>query len=105
MMMWMILHFSINDKWNYWGRTCSTTQLSKKKLCLWILKDIIDNKPDKEEEKTIKEYEYLLNEKQSTLDNYIKYFDTACELAKIDKLKIIEIVQKNKKNMINTLLI
>ena len=30
----------------------------------------------------IKEYEYLLNEKQPTLNNYIKYLDTACELAK-----------------------
>jgi hypothetical protein len=38
---------------------------------------------DKETEKTIKDYEYLLNEKQSTLDNYIQYVDTACELAKI----------------------
>jgi hypothetical protein len=30
-----------------------------------------------EVQKTIKEYEHLLNEKQSTLDNYIKYLDTA----------------------------
>ena len=74
-------------------------------MCLWILKDIINNKPDKEEEKTIQEYEYLLNEKQSTLDNYIKYLDTVCELSKIDKLKIIEIVQNNKKKLINTLLV
>ena len=43
-------------------------------------------------EKTIKDYEYLLNEKQSTFDNYVQYLDTACELAKIDKLKVIEIV-------------
>ena len=33
---------------------------------------------------TIKEYEYLLNEKQSTLDNYIKDGNTACELGKIE---------------------
>jgi hypothetical protein len=46
----------------------------------------------------------LLNEKQSTLDNYVQYLDTACELAKIDKVQIIEIVQNNKKNMINKLL-
>jgi hypothetical protein len=54
---------------------------------------------DKEAQQAIKEYEYLLNEKQSTLDNYIKYLDTACELAKIDKVQVIEIVKnKNKKN-------
>ena len=48
--------------------------------------------------KTIKEYEYLLNEKQITLDNYIKYLDTACEIAKVDKVHVIEIVRnKNKK--------
>ena len=54
---------------------------------------------NKDAQKTIEEYEYLLNEKQSTLDNYIKYFDTACELAKVDKVQVIEIVRnKNKKN-------
>ena len=53
---------------------------------------------------TIEDYEYLLNEKQSTLDNYVQYLDTACELAKIDKVQVIEIVQNNKKNMINKLL-
>ena len=55
----------------------------------------------KDAQKTIKEYEYLLNEKQSTLDNYIKYLDAACELAKVDEIQIIEIVKnknKNKKN-------
>ena len=46
----------------------------------------------------------MLNEKQSTLDNYVQYLDTACELAKIDKVQVIEIVQNNKKNMINKLL-
>jgi hypothetical protein len=51
---------------------------------------------DKEAQKTIKEYEYLLNEKQSTLDNYIKYLDTAREIAKVNKVQVIEIV-KNKK--------
>jgi hypothetical protein len=59
---------------------------------------------DKETEKTIKDYEYLLNEKQSTLNNYVQYLDTACELAKIDKEKVIELVQNNKKNMVNKLL-
>ena len=54
---------------------------------------------DRDYQKMIKEYEYLLNEKQSTLDNYVKYLDTACELAKIDKVQVIEIVRnKNKKN-------
>jgi hypothetical protein len=48
---------------------------------------------DKETEKTIKDYEYLLNAKQSTLDNYVQYLDTAWELAKIDKVKVIELVQ------------
>gem|GEM_PF-6206419 len=30
--------------------------------------------------------------------------DTACELAKIDKVQVIEIVQNNKKNMMSKLL-
>ena len=47
----------------------------------------------KDAQKTIKEYEYLLNEKQSTLDNYIKYLDTACKLVNVDKVQIIEIVR------------
>ena len=59
---------------------------------------------DKETEKTIKDYEYLHNEKQSTLDNYVQYLDTACKLANVDKVKVIEIVQNNKKNIINKLL-
>ena len=66
--------------------------------------DMVTFFKDKEIEKTIKDYEYLLNEKQSTLDNYVQYLDTACELAKIDKVQVIEIVQNNKKNMINKLL-
>jgi len=58
---------------------------------------------DKDAQKTIKEYEYLLNVKQSTLDNYVKYLDTACQLAKIDKVEVIEIVRnKNKKNELVT---
>ena len=47
-------------------------------------------------QKTIKEYEYLLNEKKY-IGNYIKYLDTACELANVDKIQVIEIVQNNKK--------
>jgi hypothetical protein len=65
--------------------------------------DMVTFFKDKKTEKTIKDYEYMLN-KQSTLDNYVQYLDTACELAKIDKVKVIEIVQNNKKNMINKLL-
>ena len=45
--------------------------------------------------KTIKEYQYLLNEKQLTLNNNIKYLDTACEFAKVDKIHVIEIVRNN----------
>jgi hypothetical protein len=59
---------------------------------------------DKKTEKTIKDYEYLLKEKQSTLDNYVQFLDTACELAKIDKVNVIELVQNNKNNMVNKLL-
>jgi hypothetical protein len=55
--------------------------------------DLVTFFNDKDAQKTIKEYEYLLNEKQSTLDNYIIYLDTACELAKIDKVQVIEIVR------------
>ncbi len=36
--------------------------------------------------------------KQSTLDNYIKYLDTAYELAQIDKVQVIEIVKNKNKN-------
>jgi len=43
---------------------------------------------DKKTEKTIKDYEYLLKEKQSTLDNYVQFLETACELAKIDKVNV-----------------
>ena len=48
--------------------------------------------------KTIKEYEYLLNEKQSTLDNYIKYLSTLAISYAVSKVHVIEIVRnKNKK--------
>ena len=66
--------------------------------------DMITFFKDKERETTIKDYEYLLNEKQSTLDNYAQYLNTAWELAKVDKVQVIEIVQNIKKNMINKLL-
>ena len=70
----------------------------------WDLLDMVTFFKDKETEKIIKYYEYLLNEKQSTLENYVQYLDTACKLAKVDKVKVIEIVQNNKKNIINKLL-
>jgi hypothetical protein len=59
--------------------------------------DLVTFFNDKDAQKTIKEYEYLLNEKQSTLDNYVKYLDTACQLAKIDKVQVIEIVKNSNK--------
>ena len=46
----------------------------------------------------IKEYQYLLDDKQRSLDNYIKYLDTACEIAKIDKIQVIEMVKNKGKN-------
>ena len=55
--------------------------------------DLVTFLNDKNAQKTSKEYEYLLNEKQSTLDHYIKDLDTDSELAKRDKVKVIEIVQ------------
>ena len=42
--------------------------------------DMVKFFKDKETEKTIKEHEYLLNEKQSTLDNYVQYLDTAFKM-------------------------
>ena len=59
--------------------------------------DLVTFFNENDAQRTIKEYEYLLNEKQSTLDNYIKYLDTACELAKVDKVEVIEMVKKNTK--------
>jgi hypothetical protein len=60
--------------------------------------DLVTFFNDKNAQQTIKEYEYLLNEKQSKLDNYIKYLDTACELAKMDKIQVIEIVKNKNRN-------
>jgi hypothetical protein len=59
--------------------------------------DLVTFFNDKDAQCTIKEYEYLLNEKQCTLDNYIKYLDTACELAKVDKVQVIEMVKNTKR--------
>ena len=59
--------------------------------------DLVTFFNDKDAQKTIKEYEYLLNEKQSTLDNYIEYVDIACELGKADKVQVIEIVRNKKR--------
>jgi hypothetical protein len=52
---------------------------------------------DNDAQKSIKEYEYLLNGKQSTLDNYIEYLDIACALGKVDKVQVIEIVRNKKR--------
>ena len=65
--------------------------------------DLVTFFNDRDAQKTIKEYEYLLNEKQSTLNNYI-YLDTACELAKVDKVQVIEIVRNKKIDSITNLL-
>ena len=59
--------------------------------------DLVTFFNDKDAQKTIEEYEYLLNEKQSRLYNYVKYLDTACQLAKVDKVQVIEIVRNKKK--------
>ena len=59
--------------------------------------DFVTFSCNKDAQKTIKEYKYLLNEKQLTLNNNIKYLDTACEFAKVDKIHVIEIV-RNKDN-------
>ena len=59
--------------------------------------DLVTFFNDKDAQKTIKEYAYLLNEKQSTLDNYIEYVDIACELGKVDKVQVIEIVRNKKR--------
>ncbi|MGI0052246.1 MAG: hypothetical protein ACRD8K_10960 [Nitrososphaeraceae archaeon] len=42
--------------------------------------------------------------KQSTSDNYIKYLDTACELAKVDEVQVIEIMRNKKIETITHLL-
>ena len=52
---------------------------------------------DRDYQKTIKEYEYFLDKKQSMLDNYVKYLDTACQLAKIDKVQVIDMVKNSKR--------
>lgn len=51
----------------------------------------------KKVEQTLKDYEYLLEDRQQTLDSYIKYLDTACELGKLDKKQVIEIVQRKQR--------
>jgi hypothetical protein len=33
-------------------------------------------------------------------DNYVQYLDTACELGKIDKINVIEIIKHNKNKKI-----
>ena len=48
--------------------------------------DMVTFFKDKETDKIMKDYEYLLNDKQSILDNYVQYLNTTCELAKEDKV-------------------
>jgi hypothetical protein len=60
--------------------------------------DMVTFFDDKETEKAIKDYEYLLNKKQSTLDKYVQYLYTACELAKRDKVRVIEFVHNKNRN-------
>ena len=63
--------------------------------------EFLDNKKT---EQALKDYEYLLEDKQQTLDSYIRYLDAACELGNLDKRQVIEIVQRKqrvlKKNVV-----
>ena len=64
--------------------------------------DMVTFFKDEETEKIMKDYEYLLNDKQSTLDNYVQYLDTVCEIAKIDKVQVIGIIKNNKNKKIES---
>jgi hypothetical protein len=58
---------------------------------------VIDFLTNKETEQALKDYEYVLQEKQSSLDNYVEYLDTACELVKLEKKQVIQIVENKQK--------
>jgi hypothetical protein len=45
----------------------------------------------------LKDREFILKEKQSTIENYVNYLDIARELAKIDKDHVIENVKNTRK--------
>jgi hypothetical protein len=45
----------------------------------------------------LKDREFILKEKQSTLENYVNYLDIARELAKIDKDHVTENVKNTRK--------
>ena len=62
--------------------------------------DLVTFFNDRDAQKTIKEYEYLLNGKQSTLDNYINYLEIACQIVKIDKVQVMEIVKSKDKQQL-----
>jgi hypothetical protein len=62
--------------------------------------DLVTFLNDKDAQKAIKEYEYILKDKQEFLDNYVKYLNTVCELAKIDKVQVIEMVKNNNNKKI-----
>ena len=50
------------------------------------------------------EYEYLLNGETSNIGQLYKVLNTACELAKEDKVQVIEIVRNKKIKSITNLL-
>jgi hypothetical protein len=50
--------------------------------------------------KTIKEYEYLLNDKQSKLNNYIKYLETACDLLKWTRSRLLKYGEIKRLNLL-----
>jgi hypothetical protein len=52
---------------------------------------------DKQAAEAIKSYEYLLEDKQKTLDCYIQYLNTACEIGNINKIQVMDIVNKKVK--------
>jgi hypothetical protein len=47
---------------------------------------------------------YTKIKRKNKMDNYIQYLDTACELAKVDKVQIIEMVRNKKSEFITNLL-
>ena len=52
------------------------------------------------DKKKIKEYGYLLNENNQHLIIMFNICILLCDLAKLNRVQVIEIVQNNKKNMI-----
>ena len=46
-----------------------------------------------------------MKKKKSPSDNYIKFLDTPCELAKVNMVQVIEIVRNKKIESITNLLV